>query len=297
MNARKVNLDAITPNNDANALTVEAHDAALPAIMMDARRAASSIVIGEHGRRSAGAGDAFWQHREWTNGESIRQIDWRRSARSEKLFVRERERQVPAILQVWCDNRANMAWRGDSNTPTKAQRGLVLGLALSIATRAGGERVCALGPGSPLSNEVAFAHLLTNAGQSVPNDFQAGQVLMISDGLEQPDVWAHRAKQVLSARAHLIVVLIADRYEQDFPFQGRVAFSASDSDHPLVVGRAQGARDGYVLAYRRHLAAVEQAIIGSSGQVFRHVTSDPAVPILLTISAVLDGAAPIARLA
>lgn len=281
----------------ANAQIIEALEAALPAIMMDARRAASSIVMGEHGRRRAGLGDTFWQHREWSNGESIRQIDWRRSARSDKLFVRERERQVPALLQVWCDHRAGMDWTSDAKTHTKAQRGLVIGLALALATRAGGERVCALGLGTPLSNEVAFARLLADAGQDPPVQFKAGQVLMISDGLEEPNVWAARAKQVIGARAQLIVVLIADRAEQEFPFQGRVSFRAEQSSETHVVGRAQAAREDYVRAYQSHMSAVTRAIESAGGQAFVHVTSEPAVPTLLSLAAALDGAAPRSRAA
>lgn len=294
MSARTLNTQA---NIRADAQIVEALDAALPAIMMDARRAASSIVMGEHGKRRAGLGDAFWQHREWTNGESIRQVDWRRSARSDKLFVRERERQVPALLQVWCDSRAGMDWTSDPQTPTKAQRGLVMGLALAIATRAGGERVCALGIGTPMGNELAFARLLDEAGKSVPRQFQAGQVLLISDGLECAEVWAQRAKQIGGARAQLIVVLIADRAEQDFPFQGRVAFSASPTDTPLIIGRAQGAQSGYVAAYRQHLDDVQNAIRSGGGHVFTHVTANPTVPTLLQLATALDGAAPKSRAA
>jgi uncharacterized protein (DUF58 family) len=283
MNARASTLDKTI---------IEALDAALPAIMMDARRAAASIVMGEHGKRRAGAGDAFWQHREWSNGESIRQIDWRRSARSDRLFVRERERQVPALLQVWCDGRAGMNWTSETAIATKAQRGLVMGLALAIAVRAGGERVCALGLGTPLSNELAFAGHLIQAGQQVPNRYQAGQVLMISDGLEAPEIWALRAKQVAAARAQLIVVLIADKAEQDFPFEGRVSFTGAGDDAPIVVGRAQSAQADYISAYRLYLAGVEHAILSASGQVYRHVTSEPAVPTLLKLAAALDGAAP-----
>lgn len=270
---------------------IEALDAALPAIMMDARRAASSIVMGEHGKRRAGLGDAFWQHREWTNGESIRQVDWRRSARSDKLFVRERERQVPALLQIWCDGRAGMNWTSDTATPTKAQRSLMMGLALAIATRAGGERVCALGFGTPLSHELQFVRVLGEAGGEPPRQFKAGQVLMISDGLEGPEIWASRAKQVAGARAQLIVLLISDRAEQEFPFQGRVTFSAGPDQSPHLVGRAQAAKADYVRAYNQHLGAVQNAIKQAGGQVFAHSTFEPAVPTLLQLAAALDGGA------
>ena len=281
-----------TPNKMADAQIVEALDATLPAIMMDARRAASGIVMGEHGRRRAGVGDAFWQYREWSNGESIRQVDWRRSAKSDKLFIRERERQNPALLQIWCDQRPSMNWTSDPKIPTKAQRGLIIGLALAIATRAGGERVHALGLNTPLNNEIQFARLLVEAGQKLPLQYQAGQVLLISDGLELPEIWAQRVQHITSARAQLIVLLIADRAELEFPFQGRIAFSTSPTETPLILGRAQSARSDYMDAYRQHMIAVRHAIQSAGGEVFDHCTRDPPIAIMLNLAAALDGAAP-----
>jgi uncharacterized protein (DUF58 family) len=285
------------PDTALDGLVGEAIQAALPAIIMDARRAAASIVMGEHGKRRAGAGDAFWQHREWTNGESIRQIDWRRSARSDKLFVRERERQVPALLQVWCDTRPSMDWRSDVTLPTKAQRGLVLGLALAIATKAGGERVCALGSGAPFSEEMLFTQILGNAGKTFVDRILAGQVVIVSDGLEPSEVWANRAKAVRSARAQLIVVLVRDEAEATFPYKGRVSFSAAPGSDPIVIGAAQSAQSDYQSAYQAHIDSVRSAILEAGGQVVSHVTRDPAVPTLLRLAALLDGAAPQSRVA
>jgi uncharacterized protein (DUF58 family) len=277
------------PVSSHDGLVGEALETALPAIIMDARRAAASIIMGEHGKRRAGAGDAFWQHREWSNGEGMRQIDWRHSARSDKLFVRERERQVPALLQIWCDTRPGMDWRSDPKGPTKAQRGLVLGLALAIATRAGGERVCAVAGNTPFREEGQFARILDDGGKSFASRSLPGQLLLVSDGLESPDIWAGRAKAAASARAQLIVILVSDAAEASFPYQGRVSFSASPGAQPVLIGRAQGAQNDYQLAYSRHMDAVRQAIRESGGQVFTHVTTEPAVPVLLNLAAALSG--------
>lgn len=278
----------------------EALAAALPAIIMDARRAAASIVIGEHGKSRAGIGEIFWQHREWVNGESVRQIDWRRSARSDKLFVRERERQVPALLQIWCDSRASMNWRSAVSTPTKAERGLVLGLALAIATRAGGERVIALGESVPFRNEGDFANVLLAQGQNFEPTPKAGQVLVVSDGLESPEIWSHRAKNIAAARAQLIVVLVSDRAEIDFPYQGRNQFDAPLTGapiRPVIIGRAQMAQDAYRLAYKAHFIAVERAIVAGGGMVMQHVTDLATMPVLVELAKALSNAAPTRQVA
>jgi uncharacterized protein (DUF58 family) len=280
------------PISRLDGLVSEALEAALPAIVMDARRAAASIVMGEHGKRRSGTGDSFWQHREWTNGESVRQIDWRRSARSDKYFIKEREHQVPALLQIWCDGRPGMAWRSDDSVPTKAQRALVLGLALGIATRAGGERVCAMGSGAPMRDEGQFAQLLVANGASFETKIKAGQVVIISDGLESPEIWAARAKDVASARAELFVVLVRDEAEATFPYQGRISFRRGVGDDPIIVGRAQGAQSDYQSAYKRHMDSVGMAIGAGGGQVLTHSTRAPAVPTLLALATALNRASP-----
>jgi uncharacterized protein (DUF58 family) len=284
-----------TRNDPLHAQLAEASGAALPALILDARRAASAIIIGSHGKRRAGSGDGFWQHREWSNGESVRQIDWRRSARSDKLFVREREWQVPAHLQIWCDHRPSMNWSSRPDLPTKAERAMVIALAMALATRAGGERVSAMSQsqigGVAFSDELSFARNLLVWGGSPPSGARLGQVLIISDGLESAAIWDERARAIIAARADLLVVLVGDPAEYDFPFQGRVEFQAHNDKEPITIGKAQSARVRYQDEYQRHFAAVTAAINQAGGHVVRHATDGPLAPLLISLVAQMSGAA------
>ena len=77
-----------TPRIEQSALDL-AH--ALPRLAIEARRVASAVAHGLHGRRRAGIGETFWQFRHFTFGEAAARVDWRRSARDDHLYVRERE--------------------------------------------------------------------------------------------------------------------------------------------------------------------------------------------------------------
>src|ERR1043166_4756221 len=55
--------------------------ARVPRLILEARRVASTIIPGLHGRRRAGPGENFWQYRRFTSGEPANSVDWRRSAR------------------------------------------------------------------------------------------------------------------------------------------------------------------------------------------------------------------------
>ena len=82
----------------------------LPALMVAADRVAATVIQGVHGRRRVGQGDAFWQYRPYRDGDSANQIDWRQSARSRHLFVRETEWEAAASVWLWRDASPSMQY-------------------------------------------------------------------------------------------------------------------------------------------------------------------------------------------
>ena len=82
----------------------------LPDICVSAREVASSVMHGVHGRRRAGIGEAFWQFRPFAPGESASRIDWRRSARDDRTYVREREWEAAQTVWLWIDRSPSMAF-------------------------------------------------------------------------------------------------------------------------------------------------------------------------------------------
>src|SRR5215475_10889962 len=104
----------------------------LPGVLLDARRLAAAAP-GFHGRRRAGQGEAFWQYRDHRPEDGARLVDWRRSARGDRLYVREREREAAQTAWFWIDPDPGFNWSGDPATRmTKRRRALTLALALSI---------------------------------------------------------------------------------------------------------------------------------------------------------------------
>src|SRR5580692_9093157 len=81
----------------------------LPALIIAAKEVAATVMYGVHGRRRAGVGETFWQFRPFVWGESTNRIDWRRSARDEHVYVREREWGAAHTIWLWMDRSAAMA--------------------------------------------------------------------------------------------------------------------------------------------------------------------------------------------
>jgi uncharacterized protein (DUF58 family) len=280
------------PRTDVTALA-SAHQlsASLGAIVLEARALAGAILPGLHGLRRAGRGERYWQHREMRDGETLRGVDWRRSARSDRLYARELEQENPARLQIWCDLRPSMDWTGAPARHTKAQAGLVLGLGLGLAVLEAGEAVMVLGSG-PVRRDSDMALGLLRAGQAGPiagaTGARSGNVLLVSDGLEPPDVWHRRVLGLRNGRGEVFVALFADPAEINFPYSGRLQVTAPKQ--AWQVGRAEVAASNWAKVYGDHMASVRVAIEDAGGHVFSHRADQPVTPIALQIANRLSGA-------
>ena len=116
----------------ARAQTASGH---LPALILSAERLAAMIAPGAHGLRRGGPGEDFWQYRPAGPGDTARSIDWRRSARSDATFVRERELHTAQSAILWVAGTPGMDWTGDPSRPTKRARAELLALALAHGVR------------------------------------------------------------------------------------------------------------------------------------------------------------------
>src|SRR5437763_3219452 len=115
--------------------------AAMPRLILEARRVAATVIHGLHGRRRAGPGENFWQYRRFVSGEPAHRVDWRRSARDDHLYVREREWEAAHTVWIWPDRSASMMFTSSAAWETKLDRALVVAFALSEVLVEGGERI------------------------------------------------------------------------------------------------------------------------------------------------------------
>src|SRR5687767_7243315 len=119
--------------------------ARMPRLILEARRVAAALSHGIHGRRRAGPGETFWQFRPFVTGEAAQRVDWRRSARDDRLYVREREWEAAQNVWLWMDRSASMGFASSLAQASKVERALVLGMALADTFVNAGERVGLLG--------------------------------------------------------------------------------------------------------------------------------------------------------
>src|SRR5512139_2013245 len=139
---------------------------AMPGLILEARRVASTVIHGLHGRRRAGPGENFWQYRRFVSGEPSQNVDWRRSARDDHLYVREQEWEAAHTVWIWPDRSPSMAFASKQARDSKLERGLIVAFALAELLVAGGERVGIPG----LMNPTASRSVIDKMAQAMLHD-------------------------------------------------------------------------------------------------------------------------------
>jgi uncharacterized protein (DUF58 family) len=274
---------------------------AMPRLILEARRIAATVIHGLHGRRRAGSGENFWQYRRFVSGEPAHRVDWRRSARDDHLYVREREWEAAHTVWLWPDRSPSMNFLSHLANDTKLERVMVVAFALAEILVEGGERVGIPGLIRPTAarnviDKIAQAVIHdTGTRTSLPPSFAPSplaEVVMLSD-LWSPigDVRASIA-QLSANGANGHIVQTVDPAEETFPYSGRVEFVEPEGAGAITAGRAETWRTDYGKRIERHRAEIraETDRLGWSFAV--HRTDRPASELLLALHARMgDGGA------
>lgn len=213
----------------------EALGQSLPPLLAEAEMLAATVMLGEHGRRRAGMGDEFWQYRPAHAGDPARLIDWRRSARSDATFVREREWQAAQSVTFWVDGARSMGFAGAKDRAPKSDRARLLALALSVLLLRGGERVGlsgdALPPRAGRTQLLRMAERLADhaADYGTPEAqgiVSHGRAVFLSDFLGPLDGVQGALTRAADRGAKGVLMQVLDPAEEEFPFDGRTIFES-----------------------------------------------------------------------
>ncbi|HMB11085.1 DUF58 domain-containing protein [Saliniramus sp.] len=283
-------------------VTLAAQDLAarLPRLVLEARRVAGTLAHGIHGRRRAGPGETFWQFRPFSSGEPASRIDWRRSGRDDRLYVREREWEAAHSVHLWIDRSASMAFGSELAMVPKCDRAVVLGLALAESFVEAGERVGMMGQAPPRAvRRIAerFAEILAdprgiNLTDMPPRTALAphDEALIVSDCLSPAEEWDACIEAIAARGARGHVLMIVDPVEESFPFAGQAMLEDPEAGLRLRVGDAASWGAQYRTRIARHRDALEAATRRRGWTLTIHRTDRPASEVALRLMALVQAA-------
>jgi uncharacterized protein (DUF58 family) len=271
--------------------------AAMPRLAADARRASAGVMAGVHGRRRSGQGENFWQFRAFSSGEAASRVDWRRSARDDRLYVREREWEAAQAIWLFVDRSPSMDYRSNLSQATKQERAIVLGLAAADMLVRGGERVGLMGATPAVSSRRVIERLADalvmspNHGMAWPTEALTprSEGVILSDFLTPLPLLDQALKTLAGrgARGHLL--LIADPAEESFPFSGQTEFLDPEDGYRLRSGAAEELSATYKQRLAAHREGLRRIANGIGWSLVQHVTDKPASECLLRLSMAVAG--------
>lgn len=246
-------------------------------------------------------GESFWQYRQALPGDDMATIDWRRSGRSDTVYIREREWEAAHTVAIWADNAQSMSYRGKPSVSSKAERAQLLSLALSVLLSKAGEKIAfpATLAAEPRTGEVHLQRITrvlttTQATQDYGNapdfgDLKAARSVFLSDFLGEGDA-VFGALNVASQNAGVgCLVQILDETEESFPFDGRVIFESMGGAQTFETHRAKSLRVDYRERLAMRCDALSDFARRSGWQYLKHHTSDSPRAALLWLYMAIGG--------
>jgi len=274
----------------------EALGARLPPLVVAADRVAATVRAGVHGRRRPGQGDAFWQFRPFGEGDAVARIDWRQSARGDRLYVRETESESAQTIGLWRATGPGMGWRGAASRPTKRDRAELLLLALASLLLRGGERVRLLGAGRTLAGRGALERLAEDLGGTEgalddPSLPRHARIVLFGDFWAPLPEWQAMLSGFAARGLRGTLVQVLDPAEESLPYAGRIRFEGLAGEAPELLPRVEGVRPAYAARVTAHRAGLADLARMSGCTLLTHHTDQPPEAALLALWLALSEAA------
>ncbi|TMJ37021.1 MAG: DUF58 domain-containing protein [Alphaproteobacteria bacterium] len=276
----------------------ETLSSALPALLVEAHRIAATVIMGVHGRKRSGPGETFWQYRPYSFGDNVQQIDWHRSARSDRVFIRENEWEAANTLWLWISPSVAMTFQSHLASVTKADRAKLLALAIANLAIRANERVSLLGTNlvpahsRPALLRLAQTLIWAPSSDALPAAVRLPKfstVLMFGDFLEKPDRIARSLSSIAGNGVAGHIVQVCDPAEETLPYQGRVQFEEMAGPLSYMAGKTESLREAYQAKFQNQREEV-RGIARRIGWSFAvHRTDEPPLRILHALHGLIGG--------
>ena len=265
----------------------------LPALMIEAERAVRSVLHGEHAQRKSGAGEKFWQYREYAQGDPLQRIDWRQSAKTDRIYIRQKEHQTTQTAVLWCAKHAGMDFKSKGMALSKIDSARIISMSLALLITNAGDQVGLLGRkqfgrnektleliGSMLCNSEKNTSALPPSDQPLPRH---ASLIMAGDFLEPIDEIKAALKPLSGQCDSGVIVQVLDPAEMDLPYDGRMIFESPDKSNRSVVNHVGSIREAYQARINAHMAELESFAKQCGWHYVLHATHRPISETLSTI--------------
>ncbi len=246
----------------------------------------------------AGSGESFWQFRPFVAGEAAARIDWRRSARDDRLYVREREWEATHNIWFWIDRSASMGFASDlAQAPKWSAPWCWVSRSPTPWWKAASARASSGSPAPPPRGGSSRPwprpwRRMRRAGRRRPPAATPGrfdEAVLISDFLIPPEAVKDSVDRLAGrgTRGHL--VMIVDPVEETFPFGAGVLHDVGSALR-LHVGDAGAWGETYRVRIARPPGRLAEIARAQGWTLTIHRTDRPASEAALRLLTLLAAA-------
>lgn len=271
-------------------LRTQAEDAVfdLPSLRSAAEKLAANVVQGTHAQKKSGGHEKFWQFRDYQESDRPQDIDWRQSAKTDHVYVREKELQTPQSAYVWCQRGAGMDFKSGDALHSKSEAAQVLSLAGAILLQRGDEQVGFLGAEQSGRSEATLERIGRKAFEPSDETFPEASaaknstLLFFGDFLQSIDEIEAGFLPYGGRHMGSMVVQVLDPAEIELPYSGHVVFEGT-RDIRNKVDNVSGVRAAYQERIQAHLHSVKDFCSVQGWHYILHRTDMPIETTMLGI--------------
>jgi len=248
-----------------------------------ARSVVEGFISGLHRSPYHGFSVEFAEHREYTPGDNIKDIDWQAYARTDRYVVKQYQEETNLKAHVLLDTSGSMGYKSDESQLSKLEYGSYLAACLaylmvrqqdSVGLVTFDETIGNFIP--PRSTAVHLNVLLktlerirhgkvTNLSRAfhdlAENIKRRGLIIIISDLFDEPKEVMRGLRHFRFKKHEVILFHIFDRWEIDFPFRRLTDFVDMETNDEIQID-PRFVRDDYtgqikdfIAAYKRECAS------------------------------------------
>ncbi len=256
--------------------------ARLKGLSVRARAVTEGVFSGLHRSVHRGASRDFSDHKEYSPGDDIRNLDWKAYARFDRPLIRRYESETERGAQLLLDVSPSMDFgeggltKLDFARVTAAALAFILlgqrdrvGLALLgsgcrsvVPMRARGDQLAALlasldqaGPDADASPDT-LSQCLADAADQAP---RRSLVIVLSDLLDPRPALPAALRRLATAGREVVVFQLLSPEEVEFPYDGHRQFLSDELPDRSLTVDARGVRRGYLTALAELQADVSRA--------------------------------------
>jgi len=243
--------------------------AKLKNLYLRARFVVDGVMVGIHPSRAKGFSSDFEGHRQYSQGDDVRHIDWKTYGKFDRYFIKEYREATNLRGYIFLDVSSSMGYA--SNGWSKLDYGSTLAASLAYLMLKQQDSVGLVTFSNKIEKMIPpkatpghlFAILKeleerkpggeTSAGsvlQELAGSFKRkGLIILISDLLDKHEEVVRGLKQLRSRGTDVMVFHLLDRDELEFPFEEPTIFRDMEEDLKLLTD-PRSVRSAYLKTVR-----------------------------------------------